>query len=75
MLVVRYYNYDAKDNTYYPDYLYCNSVEACADGNVRLLALNIEPTQPNNTFIIKANQLINIKVHEPISINLKKDGE
>lgn len=66
MLVVRYYNYDAQSNKYFPDCIFCTSVEACADCNVRLLACNTDPDNPLSTVIIKANQLIEIRV---------KDGE
>lgn len=65
MLVVRYYKLDSNFK-YIPDYICCNLIEACADGNVRLLACSFNEGDPRATIIIKASQLISIRV---------KDGE
>lgn len=64
MLVVRYYKYSAKDDTYVPNFIFCDSIESSADGNVRLLACDVNPNNPRATVIIKASQLISIRVKE-----------
>lgn len=64
MLVVRYYAYDSKNDRYMPDCVFCRSVESCTDGNVRLLACNLDSDDPRSVFIIKASQLIDVKAIE-----------
>lgn len=63
MLVVRYYKMDPNFK-YIPDCIFCDSIEACADGNVRLLACSFNDGDPRATIIIKASQLISIRVKE-----------
>ncbi len=75
MLVVRYYKYDASSNLYYPDCIFCDSIEACADGNVRLLACNFDKDNPLSAIIIKANQLISIRVKAEDTKSLNKVGD
>lgn len=66
MLVVKYYNYSAADNKYIADFIFCESIQVCSDGNIKLLACSLNDEKPDCYFIIKASQLISIRV---------KDGE
>lgn len=64
MLVVKFYIYDKKLDKYFTNCQFCNSVEACADGNIKMLVCNLDPDDPGASFIIKASQLISIRVKE-----------
>lgn len=61
MLVVRFYRYDDINNKYNIDVAICDSIQMCSDGNVRFIVINIEDNNKKD-FIIKANQLIDVKV-------------
>lgn len=74
MLVVRYYKYDAS-GMYFPYCIFCDLIEACADGNVRLLACNIDQDNPLATIIIKASQLISIRVKAKDTKSNNKEGK
>lgn len=73
MLVVRYYKLD-RNFKYIPDCILCDLIEACADGNVRLLACNIDQDNPLATIIIKTSQLISIRVKAKDTKSNKKEG-